>query len=55
MAEPVRNAILHGTFTTNNLTGVRKDAAKSAGHFIILRKEQMVWSILSHRLCPDTQ
>lgn len=35
----VGNAILHGTFTTNNLVGVRKDSANSAGHFIILRME----------------
>ena len=39
MAETVGNAILHGTFTTNNLAGVRKDAAKSDGHLIILRTE----------------
>ena len=31
-AEAVGNAILHGTFSTNNLSGVRKDSAKSAGH-----------------------
>ena len=54
-AETVGNAILHGTFTTNSLSGVRKESAKSAGHLIILRTEQMAWSILGHRLCPDTQ
>ena len=40
MAETVGNSILHETFTTNNLAGVRKDAAKSAGHLIILRTVQ---------------
>ena len=46
------NAILHGTFKTNNLAWVRKDSRKSAGHLIILRSEQNAWSTVKHRLCP---
>ena len=34
----------------NNLAGVRKDSAKSAGHLILLSTEQMTWSILGHKL-----
>ena len=46
MAEPVGNAILHGTFAANNLAGIRKDSEKRAGHLTILRTEEMARSIL---------
>ena len=30
--ETVGNALLHGTFATNNLAGVRENSVKSVGH-----------------------
>ena len=37
----VGNAILHGNFTMNNLTGVRKDSVKNAGVKLIKLNVQM--------------
>ena len=39
MAETVGDAILHGTFTANNLAGVREDSAKSTRHLIMDRTD----------------
>ena len=40
MAGTVGDAILHGTFTANNLAEVRKDSVKNTGHLIMFRQNK---------------